>query len=127
MNYLTGIFVVCVTSAIATLLGQIPYKFLNQAKLKDLNDQKKEIKAKLKEPRIVDADDGVYEGIQKELMKTNWEVSRRVMLPLICQFGIIIFVLDKLRQLNPMFLWLIWYIGFSILFNRVWKKVIGVM
>ena len=127
MNYLTGIFVVCATSAIATLLGQIPYKFLNQAKLKVFNDKKKEIKAELKKPQVVDADDGVYEGLQKELMKTNWEVSRRVMLPLICQLVIIFFVLDKLRQLNPMFLWLVWYIGFSIFFSRLWKKVLGVM
>lgn len=126
MNYFTGIFVVCVTSAIATLLGQIPYKFLNQARLKGFNDRKKWIKAKLKLKYVKD-DDKLYEDYQKKLIEVNWEVSRRVMFPLICQFGIIIFVLNQLRQLNPMFLWLIWYIGFSMVFNRVWKKVIGVM
>ena len=127
MSYFHGVFVVVVTALIVTLLGQIPYQFINQEKLKGFGTKKKELKAKLKRPQIVDADDGVYENIQKEIIKINFHTSRYVIIPLVIQFAIIIFALDKLRVMDPMYLWLLWYIGFAMLFSRMWKKVFGMV
>lgn len=122
MNYLNGIFITAAVALIVTLLGQIPYQFNNKKTLRDLNDSKKIIKSKLKLKKVKD-DDKLYEDFQKQLMKVNWELSRRIMIPLIIQMTMIFYALNKLRELNPMFLWLIWYIGFAMLFNRMWKKV----
>jgi len=123
MNYFYGISIVAITALIATFLGQIPYRFINQEKSKKFREEKKRLKAKLKQPEIKDADDGKYENIQKQIIKINFQASMQIMIPLITQFTIIIFTLNKLRILNPIFLWLLWYIGFSIIFNRMWKKL----
>ncbi|KKL99265.1 hypothetical protein LCGC14_1816090 [marine sediment metagenome] len=122
MNYFQGIFVCAVTALIVTLLGQIPYQFNDKNKLRELNKEKKKIKGILKKDNVINNDE-LYEKNQKQLIRANWEVSRRIMFPLIIQMAIIFYALNRLRILNPMFLWLVWYIGFAMLFSRMWKKV----
>ncbi|KKM13320.1 hypothetical protein LCGC14_1717430 [marine sediment metagenome] len=122
MNYFTGIFVVGITALIATLLAQIPYQFLNKEKLKVLNDRKKELKQESKKKDLPDEE---YEPIMKDIIKINLQVNKQIIIPLIIQMTIIFYVLGRLKTLNPMFLWILWYIGFSMLFSRMWKKIIG--
>ena len=129
MNYFEGIFVTAMVALIVTLLGQIPYQFNNKVKLRELGEQKKQVKLKLKRisriERAGHKPTETYESVQMRLMKVNWEISRRIMIPLIIQMAMIFYALNKLRILNPMFLWLLWYVGFAMLFSKMWKHVVN--
>jgi hypothetical protein len=116
-----GVLTVGSAALIVTLLGQIPYLFVNEIKAKRLAAQKSELKEQLK--RKGSKEDEIY----KELIKTNMGINKQVIIPLIIQFTIAIFAYGRLSLSNPMPLWFIWYIGFCVLFNRMWIKVIAMM
>lgn len=119
MNYFEGIFVVALTSFIACLLGQIPYQFTNQEKVKRLKEGQKKLKLSLN----VTKDDKQYEKIQLQIIGISMRINKIIIIPLILQMIIIFYIYGQLGKINPMKLWVLWYLGFAILFGRVMPKL----
>lgn len=121
------ISVIVIALLVSLFISIIQKYFGNQERMKEIKQKQKSLQEKMKEHQKDGNHDKVME-LQKEMFSHMGETFKHSFKPMLITMVPLLILIYWLKDIyNPILggWWLAWYIGASLVFSMVWRKVLN--